>query len=59
MEDKVDKITQAEHQKEKRILKNEEGLRNIMSNMKQNNMSTCASWEYQEGKRVSKGSRTY
>ena len=39
LEDKVEKITQAEQEKEKIILKNEESLRNILYNMKCNNIS--------------------
>ena len=38
LEDKVEKNTQAEQQKEKRNLKNEETLRNIWDNMKHNNI---------------------
>ena len=34
LEDKVEKISQPDQQKEKRILKNEESLRNILDNMK-------------------------
>ena len=36
MEDKVEKTTQEEQQKEKRILKNEESLRKNLDNMKNN-----------------------
>ena len=54
LEDKVEKHTQAEQQKEIRILKNEESLRNIWDNIKHNNIHIT---EYQ--KRVGKGSRTY
>ena len=39
MEDKVDKNTQAEQQKEKRILKNEENFRNILNSMKEDTES--------------------
>ena len=38
LEDKVEKNTQAEQQKEKRILKDDGSLRNIMDNMKHNNI---------------------
>ena len=38
LEDKVEKNTQAEQQKEKRILKDDGSLRNIMDNMKHNNL---------------------
>ena len=40
LEDKVEKNNQAELQKEKRILKNEESFRNILDNMKRNNVHT-------------------
>ena len=56
MEDKVDKNTQAEQQKEKRILKNEENFRNILNSMKCNNIYIMGMPEGEEGK---KGSRTY
>ena len=38
MKDKVEKNTKAEQQKEKRILKNVESLRNILDNMKCNSI---------------------
>ena len=38
LEDKVEQNNQAKQQKEKRISKNEESLRNILDNMKQNNI---------------------
>ena len=38
MEDKVEINTQAEQQKEKRILKNKKSLRNSLDNMKHNNI---------------------
>ena len=38
LEDKVERNTQVEPQKEKRILKNEESLWNILDNMKHNNI---------------------
>ena len=38
MEDKVEKNTEAKQQKEKRILKNEESLRNILDSVKHNNI---------------------
>ena len=38
LEDKVEKTTQAKQQKEKKICKNEESLRNLWDNMKQNNI---------------------
>ena len=56
MKDKVEKNTQAEQQKEKRILKNEESLRNTLDNMKHNNICIM---EYQKEKRLSKGLRNY
>ncbi|KAF6088397.1 hypothetical protein HJG60_008223 [Phyllostomus discolor] len=39
LEDKVEKNTQAEQPKEKRILKNKESLRNLWDNIKCNNLS--------------------
>ena len=56
MEYRVEKHTQAEQQKEKRILKNEESLRNTLDNMKHNNICIM---EYQKEKRLSKGLRNY
>ena len=38
MEDKVEKNTQKEQEKEKRLRKNEEKLREMQDNMKQNNI---------------------
>ena len=38
MEDKVEKNTQNEQEKEKRVRKNEEGLREMQDNMKYNNI---------------------
>ena len=38
MKDKEEKNIQAEKQKNKRILKNEESLRNVLDNMKHNNI---------------------
>ena len=38
MEDKVEKNTQNEQEKEKRLRKNEEGLREMQDNMKHNNI---------------------
>ena len=38
LEDKVGKNNQSEQQKERRILKNKESLRNILDNMKHNNI---------------------
>ena len=43
LEDKVEKNTQAEQQKEKRILKDDGSLRNIMDNMKHNNIHIMGS----------------
>ena len=48
MEEKVIKTTEAEQQKEKIILKNEEGLRNILDNMKSNNIHTMGIPEREE-----------
>ena len=52
------KNTQAEQQKEKkkRIFKNEESLRNILDNMKQNNVHIIG---IPEGEDSEQGSRTY
>ena len=50
MEDKEEeekKNTQTEQKKEERILKTEESLRNILDNIKHNNIM---SWEYQKEK---------
>ena len=38
LEDKVEKNTQNEQEKEKRLRKNEEGLREMQDNMKRNNI---------------------
>ena len=38
LEDKVEKTTQNEQEKEKRLRKNEEGLREMQDNMKRNNI---------------------
>ena len=38
LEDKVEKNTQKEQEKEKRLRKNEEGLREMLDNMKRNNI---------------------
>ena len=38
LEDKVEKNTQKEQEKEKRLNKNEEGLREMQDNMKHNNI---------------------
>ena len=38
LEDKVEKNTQKEQEKEKRLRKNEEGLREMQDNMKPNNI---------------------
>ena len=50
LEDKVEKNNQAELQKEKRILKNEESLRNILDNMKYNNTHIVRIPEGEESK---------
>ena len=57
LEDRVEKNTQAEQQKEKRIKKNEDNLRNIMDYMKCNNIYIMGIPEGEE--RVIKRSRTY
>ena len=49
-EDKVEKNTQTGQQKEKRILKNEESLRNILGNMKYNNIHIMGIPEGEEKK---------
>ena len=50
LEDKVEKNTEAKQQKEKRILKNEESLRNILDNMKHNNIHIMGIPEGEESK---------
>ena len=51
MEDKVEKNhTQADQKKEKRILKNEESLRNILDNKKCNNIHMMGIPEGEESK---------
>ena len=48
LEDKVEKNTQAEQQKEKIILKNEESLRNILDNVKCTNIRIMGILEGEE-----------
>ena len=48
MEEKVIKTTEAEQQKEKIILKNEEGLRNILDNIKCSNIRVMGIPEEEE-----------
>ena len=48
MEDKVEKNTQNEQEKEKRLRKNEEGLREMQDNMKHNNIWIIAIPEREE-----------
>ena len=50
LEDKVEKNTPAEKQKEKTLLKNEESLRNILDNMKHNNICIMGIPEGEERK---------
>ena len=48
LEDEVEKNTQVEQQKKKRILKNEQSLRNILDNMKHNNIHIMGTPEGEE-----------
>ena len=51
LEDKVEKNTQKKQLKEKRLRKNEEGLREMQNNMKRNNIHVIG---ISEGKKKSK-----
>ena len=49
LEDKVEKNTQAEQQNKKEFLKNEESLRNLLDNMKCNNIHIMGGKEKEQG----------
>ena len=52
MEDKVDKNTQEDQQKEKKMFLNEESLRNIWDNMKYNNIHIMGIPEEESEQRI-------
>ena len=55
LQDKVEKSTQNEQEKEKRLRKNEEGLREMQDNMKRNNICIIG---MPEGEEEEKGIET-
>ena len=52
MEDKVEKTTQKEQEKEKRLIKNKEGLRELQDSMKRNNIHIIRIPEGEEEKGI-------